>query len=158
MTRETLKSIIVILLAAALVLAGGCRSTTAPDVASGIRVEPALEENLYSYSRVVLEEVTISPGVIDQQYPGADIGQPALIVTVVVRNMDPDNFRVAMFAYGYNCAGERVAGTLDAEGVSGQITLVLKHGEAGPFTLHLDTHEEVESVRIFAFTYGGTSL
>ena len=147
---------VVILLVVALVSAGACQSTDQSQKAAGIRVEPAIEQNLYSFSRVVLKDVAVSPGVIDQRYPGAMIGQPCLIVQGEVRNMDVDNWSVAMFARGYNRAGEQVAETLDAEGVMGQITLHLEYGETASFTLHLNASNDVETVRIFAYTHGGT--
>ena len=153
---EYMKNTLAILLIAAIASAGACQATDAPDATTEIRVEPALEQNLFSFSRVVLKDVTVSPGVLEQQYPGARIGQPCLIVRGDVRNMDTDNSTLAIFAYGYNPAGEQVAGTLDAEGVPGQVTVHLEYGQTGQFTLHLNASDEIETVRIFAFTHAGT--
>jgi len=152
---ETMRNALVILLATALAATGACRSAGMPDATTEIRVEPTVEQNLYSFSRVVLKDVAVSPGVLDKRYPGLNIGDPCLIVQGSVRNMDIDNPHVAMFAYGYNRVGERVAETLDAEGVMGQIKLYLQYGETGSFTLHLNANDEIETVRIFSFTYDG---
>lgn len=154
---ECMKNALMILLIAAIASAGACQATDEPDAAMQIRVEPPLEQNLYSLSRVVLKDVTVGPGVLEQQYPGARIGQSCLIVRGDVRNMDTDNSSLAIFAYGYNRAGEQVAQTLDAEGVIGQVTLNLAYGETGSFTLHLNACDGIETVRIFAYTHGGTT-
>lgn len=155
--RETMRNTLVLLLLTSLAAAGACQSADTPDATTEIRVEPAVEQNLYSFSRVVLKDVVVSPGVLDQRYPGFNIGDPCLVVQGSVRNMDMDNPYVAMFAYGYSRVGERVAETLDAEGVMGQILLYLQYGETGSFTLHLNANDEIETVRIFAFTYDGPS-
>ena len=152
-----MKNALVILLVAAMASAGACQRTEAPDATTEIRVEPALKQNLYSFARVVLEDVTVSRGVLEQQYPGASIGQSCLIVRGDVRNMDAHDSSLAIFAYGYNGEGEQVAQTLDAEGVIGQVTLDLAYGETGSFTLHLNACDDIESIRIFAYTHGGTS-
>ena len=156
MGLEYMKNTLAILLIAAIASAGACQAADEPDAAVEMRVEPELEQNLYSFSRVVLINVTVSPGVLEHQYPGASIGQKCLIVRGDVRNMDTDNSTLAIFAYGYNRAGEQVAGTLDAEGVPGQVTVHLEYGQTGQFTLHLNASDEIETVRIFAFTHAGT--
>ncbi len=122
-----------------------------------IRVEPSPEGNLYAFARVVLVDVTLGPGTYIRRHAGGTSTIPCVVVEGQVRNMDMDHDRVALFAYGYDLAGQRVAETLDADGeIAGQIVLQLEHGETGHFTLHLTECEETEVIRIFAFTYAGS--
>ena len=121
-----------------------------------VRIEPQPDQNLYSFSRVVLKDVHVSRGVLDHSYPGGTIGAPCLIVQGTVRNMDPDSGYVTMFAYGYDDLGRRVAETLDVgEGIPGQITAHIEYGKTASFVLHVEASAETESVRLFAFTYAG---
>ena len=81
-----------------------------------------------------------------------------MIIEGRIRNMELDQSRVVLFAHGFNGAGQRVAETLDADGeITGQLVLLLQHGERGDFTLHLSESEETEVIRIFALTYAGNA-
>lgn len=148
----------VLLLTIAVTASASCRAENEVPPPSGVdvRVEPELEQNLYSISRVVLVDVAVSRGVLDRLYPGSDTGDPCLILSGTVRNMDPDSTHLVLFAYGYDRSGVRVARTLDVDdGVPGQVLLVLGYGETGTFALHLDAPDVVQSIRVFAFTYAG---
>ncbi len=156
MTQATTTHLSLLLLLAVLTT-GACQTVdqSGPSSNPEIRVEPQLEQHLYSISRIVLEDVTVSQGVLEKRYPGGDIGTPCLIVQGLVRNMDLENGYVAMFAYGYDRAGERVARTFDADPIPGQITLFVPFGETETFTLHLNVHDDIETIRIFGYTYDG---
>ncbi|NLE94432.1 MAG: hypothetical protein GX600_01935 [Dehalococcoidia bacterium] len=139
--------------------AAGCGTDGSAGSAAGsaIRVEPSPEGNLYAFARVVLVDVTLSPGTCVQRGAGGTSSIPCVVVQGQVRNMDLDHDRVALFAYGYDIAGQRVAETLDADGeIAGQIVLQLEHGDTGDFALHLSECDETEVIRIFAFTYAGS--
>ncbi len=153
---RTMRYVLLSVCIALLLAATGCETSGQEENGAPppIRVEPAPENHLYSISRVILEEVSVSHGSLDRSYPGAGRGSPCVIVKGRIRNMELDQSRVVLFAHGFNHAGQRVAETLDADGeISGQIVLQLEHGETGDFTLHLTECEETEVIRIFVFTY-----
>jgi len=58
-----------------------------------------------------------------------------------------------MFANGYDGEGEQVAWPLDNAHISSQILLIIENGETGEFTIHLNTAENIKTIRIFANSY-----
>lgn len=172
-----MKTIILVLLVASLVLAGACTSTNnggeaqsvVPDSTTGveIKVEPApgsyLSNSQNESSGVVLKDVKVNNNVCDKEYfspwyPSHTVkrGAPCLLVSGHIQNRHEENSEIAMYAEGYDEAGEQVAWTLDAAHIAGQIGLRLEYGETGEFTLHLNFSENTRNIRIYANNYNVT--
>lgn len=172
-----MKTTILILLVGVLLLAGACRSTingeetqsAVPDSTTGaeIKVEPMpgsyLSNSHNESSGVVLKDVQIKTDICDKEYfspwyPSHTVkrGDPCLVVSGHIQNMHEENSEIAMYAEGYDEAGEQVAWTLDAAHIAGQIGLHLEYEETGEFTLHLNLSEDIRTIRIFANNYSVT--
>lgn len=172
-----MKTTILILLVTVLLLAGACKSTenkegtqsAIPDSTTGaeIKVEPApgsyLRNAFDEPSGVILKDVQIKSGICDEEYfspwyPSHVVkkGDPCLVVSGHIQNMHEENSEIAMYAEGYNKAGEQVAWTLDAAHIAGQIGLHLEYEETGEFTLHLNLSEDIRTIQIFANNYSVT--
>jgi len=158
----TMKAAILILLVAVLVLAGACKSTEV-----GIGVEPELGNYLKNSSNessgVILKDVKIKTDICDKEYfspwyPSHTVkrGDPCLVVSGHIQNSHEENSEIAMYAEGYDEAGEQVAWTLDAAHIAGQIGLHLEYEETSEFTLHLNLSEDTRAIRIFANNYSVT--
>lgn len=112
-------------------------------------------------SEVWLKDVQVRNGVSEKLYhtvpwypPGTvSIGEPILVVTGTVQNRHRTNKEIAMYAAGYDEAGNQVAWTLDIAQIAGQIGLHLENNEEGPFTLHLNVAENIKTIRIYANSY-----
>jgi len=170
-----MKTTILILLVAVLLLAGACRSTeneegtqsAVPDSTTGaeIKVEPESGSYLCNSrgdsSGVVLKDVMVNNSVCDKQYtrpplPIVNVGDPCLVVSGHIQNMHEENSEIAMYAKGYDTSGGQVAWTLDAAHIVGQIGLHLEYEETGEFTLHLNLSENTSTIRIYANNYSVT--
>ena len=176
-----MKTTILILLVAVLVLAGACKSTEneegtqaatpASTPGAEIKVEPApgsylsnSHDDLHDdLSGVILKDVQIKTDTCDKEYFSlwslphtVKIGDPCLVVRGHIQNQDKEKFEIAMYAYGYNETGEQVVWTLDAAHISGQIGLHLEYEETGEFTLHLNLSENTSTIRIYANNYSVT--
>ena len=172
-----MKTTILILLVAVLVLAGACKSTeneegtqaSVPDSTPGlkIKVEPPpgsyLSNSRDDLSGVILKDVQIKTDTCDKKYFSlwslphtVKIGDPCLVVSGHIQNRREENSEIAMYAEGYNEAGEQVAWTLDTAHIAGQIGLHLEYEETGEFTLHLNLSENVRTIQIYANNYSVT--
>jgi len=170
-----MKNAILILFVVILVLAGACKSTRKVEetqsavpnstTAAEIKVEPAsgsyLCNSFNESSEVTLKNVQIKTGVCDKQYtrpplPIVNVGDPCLVVSGHIQNRHEENCEIAMYAEGYDEAGEQVAWTLDAAHIAGQIGLHLEYEETGEFILHLNLSENVRTIRILANNYSVT--
>jgi len=172
-----MKTTILILLVAILVLAGACKSTrnveetqsAVPDSTTGaeIKVEPMpgsyLRNSQDESSGVILKDVQIKASICEKEYfspryPSHTVkeGDPCLVVSGHIQNRHEENSEIAMYAEGYDEAGEQVAWTLDAAHIAGQIGLHLEYKETGEFTLHLNSSEDIRTIRIFANNYSVT--
>jgi len=172
-----MKTTILILLVAVLLLAGACRSTkngeetqsAVPDSTTEveIEVEPAVGSYLRNAfdepSGVILKDIQIKTDICDKEYfspwyPSHTVkkGEPCLVVSGHIQNMHQENSEIAMYAEGYDTSGEQVAWTLDRAHISGQIGLHLEYEETGEFTLHLNLSENTSTIRIYANNYSVT--
>lgn len=172
-----MKTTILILLVAVLVLAGACKSarnveetqSAVPDSTTGaeIKVEPMpgsyLRNSQDESSGVILTDVQIKASICEKEYfspsyPSHTVkeGDPCLVVSGHIQNRHEENSEIAMYAEGYDEAGEQVAWTLDAAHIAGQIGLHLEYKETGEFTLHLNSSEDIRTIRIFANNYSVT--
>ena len=129
-----------------------------------IEVLPAAGNYLYDTHDEPLEvfpiDVQVEQSISDEEYfpawyPGdkVDVGESILVVSGTIRNEHTENTYISMFASGYDGEGEKVSWTLDSAHISGQILLILENGETGEFTIHFNTAENIETIRIFADSY-----
>ena len=172
-----MKTAIWVLFIVSLVLAGACTSTSnrgeiqsvVPGSTTGaeIKVQPALGSYLHNAfnesSEVILKDVQIKTGICEKEYfsplyPSHTVkrGDPCMLVSGHIQNKHEENSEIAMYAEGYDEAGELVAWTLDAAHIPGQIGLHLKYEESGAFTLHLNLSENIKTIRIYANNYNLT--
>ncbi len=114
-------------------------------------------------SEVLLKDVQGNKGISDKRYISpwypavtVNVGEPILIVSGSIQNKHKENKEIAMYAEGYDDTGKQVSWTLDAANIAGQIGLHLENEETGQFTLHLNTAENIKSIRIFANNYSVT--
>ncbi|MFC1982091.1 hypothetical protein ACFLUN_01270 [Chloroflexota bacterium] len=129
-----------------------------------IEVSPSLGAYLTNpqdiSSEVLLKDVQVKKGVSDKQYSTSlypvNVGESIQIVSGTIQNKHKENKEIAIWAEGYDEAGKQVAWTLDAAHIVGQIGLHLENGENGEFTLHLNTAENIKTIRIFANNYSVT--
>ncbi|MBN2239100.1 MAG: hypothetical protein JW712_04950 [Dehalococcoidales bacterium] len=130
--------------------------------APGITVLPEpghVLSNDENQTGVILGNVSVEQGVCDRDYYLSHVesplqkGDPCLIVTGNVTNLDMDNFEIALWAHGFNEAGEQVSYTLDAAHIPGQIGMHLERNESVTFILHLNPDENLKVVRIFGAAY-----
>ena len=172
-----MRTTILILLVAILVLAGACKSTingeetqsAVPNSTAGteIKVEPMPGSYLHNSqdesSGVILKDVQIKASICEKEYfspwyPSHTVkeGDPCLVVSGHIQNRHEENSEIAMYAEGYDEAGEQAAWTLDAAHIAGQIGLHLEYEETSEFTLHLNLSEDTRAIRIFANNYSVT--
>ncbi|MFC1918999.1 hypothetical protein ACFLWW_03410 [Chloroflexota bacterium] len=129
-----------------------------------IEVSPSLGAYLTNpqdiSSEVLLKDVQVKKGVSDKQYSTSlypvNVGESIQIVSGTIQNKHKENKEIAIWAEGYDETGKQVAWTLDAAHIAGQIGLHLENGENGEFTLHLNTAENIKTIRIFANNYSVT--
>lgn len=129
-----------------------------------IEVSPTAGNYLYDTHdeqlEVFLIDVKVEQSISDEEYFSplygghkVDVGESILVVSGTIRNEHTENAWITMFADGYDGEGEKVAWTLDADHISGQILRYLDNGETGKFTIHLNAAENIETIRIFAYSY-----
>ena len=111
-------------------------------------------------SEVLLKDAQITTWTSQKEYHSpwyptgtVNIGESILIVTGTIQNKHEQNEEIAIYAEGYDQNGKQVAWTLDAAHIAGQIGLHLEKEAVGQFTLHLNTAENIKSIRIFANNY-----
>jgi hypothetical protein len=114
-------------------------------------------------SEVLLKSVAIEKSVSDKQYFSpwyplhtVNEGESIFVVSGSIQNNHQENKEIAMYAEGYDETGKQVAWTLDAAHIAGQIGLHLETGATGEFTLHLNSTQNIKSIRIFASNYPRT--
>jgi len=119
-----------------------------------------LHDNQFVKSKVALKDVRTETVTADADYfnpshPEVAVkkGETCLIVTGHVQNMDEENPEIALWAEGNDTFGNKVAWTLDAAHIAGQIGLHLEYMEVGEFTMHLNLPEDMITVRIYAASY-----
>jgi len=172
-----MKTAILVLFFASLVLAGACTGTdnggetqsVVPESTAGveIEVEPVpgsyLRNAFNESSEVILKDVQTKTDICDKEYfslwyPPHTVkrGDPCLVVSGHIQNRHEENSEIAMYAEGYDEVGEQVAWTLDAAHIAGQIGLHLEYEETGAFTLHLNLSENTTNIRIYANNYSVT--
>jgi DNA-binding beta-propeller fold protein YncE len=149
-----------------LIIMVGCTSTVTPTVTSpAISISPTpgsyLTNSENVSSEVLLIDVEIIRGFSDKKYevstyPADTIvnaGEPILIVIGRIRNEHQQNKEITLYAEGYDENGKQVARTLDTPRVGGQIGLHLEYYQVGQFALHLNTAENIKSIRIIGNNY-----
>ena len=164
-----MKTAILVLFIVSLVLVGACTSTnnggetqsavTDSTTGAEIIVEPALGSYIGN-SLIILKDIQIKTDICDRKYfspwypsNGLEKGDPCLVVSGHIQNRHKGKSNIAMYAEGYDEAGEQVAWTLDAAHLPGRIQLGLEYGETGAFTLHLNVSEDIRTILIFAGAY-----
>jgi hypothetical protein len=172
-----MKNVIVIFLIFALILASSCKNQEPNEKIQsplpvheagektktlGINIEPDQGSYIFNShdesSGVVLKSITVNKGICDKKYHYPDLpvfkmGDPCLVISGQIQNMHTENSHIAMYARGYDEAGEQVAWTLDAAHITGQIGIYLEYEETGEFTLHLNPAENISKIGIYTSNY-----
>lgn len=149
-----------------LLIMVGCTSTESPTVQPpAISISPSPGSYLTNSedvsSEVLLMDVEIIRGFSDKEYTilwdpedtTVNVGEPILVIIGRIRNDHQQNKEIALYAEGYDKNGKQVSWTLDAAHIIGQIGLHLEYSELGQFVLHLNSAENIKSVRIFGNNY-----
>jgi hypothetical protein len=152
-----------------LITTVGCtptKSSTAPLPAISISPSPGsyLTNSENVSSEVLLMDVEIIHGFSDKEYEyykdpavtTVNAGEPILVVIGRIQNEHQQNKEIMLYAEGYDKNGKQVALTIDTPFLGGQIGLHLEYYQVGYFALHLNTAENVKSIRIFANNYNQT--
>jgi hypothetical protein len=111
-------------------------------------------------SNVMLLSIQVITGVSDQEYQfllgtirQIKKGEPVLIITGSVLNMNKDKPEIIMWAEGVNKNGQVVSRTLDAAYIVGQISYRLEYGKTQEFTIHLNPAPDLHLLHIYAGSY-----
>jgi hypothetical protein len=154
-----MKKNILLIICALLVVMTVCTACNKDDL---ILISPSpgayLTNSQNVSSEVLLIDVQVTKGISYKQYHPLEyivvnVGDPIIVINGTIQNKHKQNIHIAMWAEGYDATGERVAWTLDAAHIVGQIGLQLENGETGQFTLHLNMADNIKSIRIFANNY-----
>jgi len=111
-------------------------------------------------SEIFLQDFQLTAGESEEQYfiywdSGRKIntGETIFILSGTMRNDHEKNRYIAMYAIAYDEFGQIVSRTLDAAHTLGQILVSIENGDTGQFTMHLNTANNIDYVRIIARTY-----
>jgi len=111
---------------------------------------------------ITLEYVHVDQVFADRQYFSpwypehtVEAGQFIIELKGSLKN-DGSLPEIAMYAEGYDEAGNQTAWTLDESHIAGQIGLRVETGQSGKFTLHLNYSQSTRVIRLTANAYAVT--
>jgi hypothetical protein len=159
------KSPVIFITVLLLMFPGGCSVVNE----TGETLSPA-SETTYGVEAVeyrlddglLLQDVRIFKSICEEKYfsprrPGeVEKGDPCFLVIGRIQNLNEGKSDIAMYAEGYDEAGEQVGWTLDAAHIVGQIGLHVDYQETAEFTLHLNFTEDLKTIHIYANAYSAT--
>ncbi len=135
-------------------IVGACRSTdlSASATISQVPVDPKPVEMLFDAGHVVLEDVTLGPGVFGPHLHGYEEGTPCMEVSGQLTNLHPENRYVIGIAWAYDAAGEVAFGVVDGRPIAGVLDVEIDCGHTGPFAIQMELSEDVRRIRLYAST------
>jgi hypothetical protein len=139
-----------------LIISGGCAKqdvTTPPYTPPAnvlslpVTLLPTMDDDA---GDIVVNNLTVTKGTLEEDYhtPWAGdhkAGEPCFLIRGHIENTANNEYYVAFFADGWDAAGNRVAGTLDAGPLVGIAQTSIESHSYDNFTLHLAWADNVTS-------------
>ena len=102
---------------------------------------------------IKFEDVKLTTGILEKDYhtPWAGdfkAGDRCLLITGKITNKSGTRYWVNQIGYGYDKAGNRVSGTLDAGPLVGIAQIAIEPYSSENFTLHLGWADNVTSLKV----------
>ena len=136
---------------------GGCTETQPPIATSVIAVEPEAGSYLCTWHdgvpQILLEEAMVTAGVCDEDVGDLKTGDPCIVVSGRITSHDTESWLIALWAVGYDQDGLEVAGTQESFMIPGRTGVEATYGENVEFVIHLNAPEEVQIIRVYAYSY-----
>jgi len=137
-----------------LLQVGGCTETLPPVASSVIAVEPEADNYLSTthdeVTAILLEEADVSFGVCDEDVGDLKTGDPCIVVSGRITSHDTESWVIALRAVGYDQNGLKMAHTQESFMIPGRAGVEARYGETAAFVIHLNTSDEVETIRLYA--------
>ncbi|MBN1152745.1 MAG: hypothetical protein JXA58_05990 [Dehalococcoidia bacterium] len=133
-----------------------CQAVDVPgaEVKPEILIEPApgsyLSTSHGDVTQILLEEATVTLGVCDEDVGDLKMGDPCILVSGRITSHDTESWLIALRAHGQDENGLTVVGTQESFMIPGRAGVEARYGETAAFVIHLNTSDEVETIRLYA--------